>query len=163
MTLKLLYCMNYFIWQVLSIQKKGVFSGFSQSYFDKDTNKKISFGSGINEGYTEYLTKRYFARYIQNSNYKDLVSFVREIEKIIGYEKMEKLYFHADLKGLILELSKYISEEEIMKFINNVDFYNKHKFDKNARKLLEVTLKEIDEFLNKLKENAMTIDKTKQK
>lgn len=43
---------------------------------------------------------------------------------------MRTLYFNANLKGLIDCLKQYHSEEEVYKFINTLDFLNKHIQDK---------------------------------
>ena len=42
---------------------------------------------------------------------------------------MEKLYLEANLYGLIEELSKYSSLDEVMKFISSVDYIKRHNYD----------------------------------
>ena len=56
---------------------------------------------------------------------------------------MECLYFNADLKGLINELNKYASYDDIIKFILNIDFINTHIKDKNPSKKEQEILADI--------------------
>ena len=70
-----------------------------------ETNGKIIFnmGKSLNEGYTTLLEKRYFGciEHTQKRGYviEEFISLM--LEKIVGKEVMEKLYFTADLDGLI--------------------------------------------------------------
>lgn len=118
-------------------------------------------GRGINEGYTELLTERYFIngesrRYFYSKN------IVKFLEIIVGKEKMEKLYLCANLYGLINELKKYSTDNDIMKFINNMDFLLTYMYSKEwiptKEQSIKNCLKEINTFLiycyaNKLKLN----------
>lgn len=108
-------------------------SGFNQFY----SKGLLNIGNGINEGYTELLNQRYFGgteyplgirRSISTYGYLKLIT--EKLEQIVGKEKMENLYFSANLKGLIQELNKYASEEEIMKFITDTDFIIKYLSNK---------------------------------
>lgn len=94
-----------------------IFSGFSQSTRSIQFN---TFGKGINEGYTELLTERFIGKSDEYA-YEIEKRIVKMLENIIGIEKFEKLYFEADLKGLINELTKYNDYESVIKFINDVD------------------------------------------
>lgn len=99
--------------------KKILASGFAQS---------SSIGDGINEGYTDLISQRYFCKEIQETVgycYHKAVSEITEF--IIGKQKMLDLYFHSDLKGLIGELSKYQSEEKVKLFILDLDTILKAK------------------------------------
>ena len=91
------------------------YCGFLQ-YSDK--NNLV--GNGINEGYTNLLVEHYFG--LKTKSYKNEVKIVRQIEDIIGREKMEQLYFKADLQGLIYELSKYSSLDKVLNLIQTVDY-----------------------------------------
>lgn len=96
--------------------------GFSQS------RNGIEIGRGINEGYTALLEKRYFN---VKSKYEMEKYIASLLEKIIGKEKMENLYFNADLDNVIEELKKFISEEDAIIFITYLDeISNKLKFSK---------------------------------
>lgn len=81
------------------------------------------FGMGLNEGYTENLTKRYFG-YLSNNDYEaygHFTWFSNMLEEIIGKEKMEKYYFNMDMEGLVDELINYIPKSDVFRFIDNID------------------------------------------
>ena len=107
-----------------TISKSNViYTGFNQEIFKP---KRISLGNGINEGYTQLLTKRYFENVAFKDSYSYLVLVASTLERVVGQEKTEKLYLNADLFGLINELKSYASEEEIMNFIAATDFFRNH-------------------------------------
>ena len=122
------------------------YSGFHQTYYKKGI---ISLGKGINEGYTELLSRRYFGNLTNAYEYEVLVA--EKLEQIIGKEKMQSLYLNSNLKGLIDELKQYISEDEVMKFISNADFLVIHLNDKKLRlfekSMITNCLKNINKFL----------------
>ncbi len=127
------------------VDENVVYSGFSQSKLG------VKVGDALNEGYTQLLTERYFS---EDEIIKSYVYFVRIAlltEKIIGKEKMEKLYLHSDLYGLIDELKKYAYYQDIMEFLSNLDFVFYHLDDKRVssikKKMIEKSLKQISEFL----------------
>ena len=98
-------------------QDNTIYEGFLQVY---DENSKL--GTGLNEGYTQLLTERYFKDDITDEPvYRYQVYLAKHIEKIIGKEKMEELYMNADLYSLIKELEKYQNQKEILKFIKDID------------------------------------------
>ena len=82
---------------------------------------KTNIGIALNEGYTEHLNQQHFFPDYFDDSYLHEQSIAYEFEKIIGREKMEKLYFEADLYGLIQELTKYASVEEIITFLRDFD------------------------------------------
>ena len=86
-------------------------------------NKKtgINIGIALNEGYTEHLNQQYFYPDYFDDSYLHEQSIAYEIEKIVGKQKMEQLYFNADLYGLIQELTKYASLEEIITLLRDFD------------------------------------------
>lgn len=100
-----------------------IYSGFRQH---KTYNSKDDIGVGINEGYTQALTERYFG-HIEGIKYSyPFETFIAcLIEEIIGEDKMAKYYFNSNLYGLIDELSQYNLPNNVMKFIYNLDFLNK--------------------------------------
>lgn len=105
--------------------------GFSQKIANK-----YSKGKGLNEGYTELINQRYFARTIADGSGAK-ISYPREqvlaygIEMLVGREKMEELFFNADLDGLIAEMSKYMPTQEANILINIFDLFEKKTSDKN--------------------------------
>ena len=111
-----------------------------------------NFATGINEGYTELLTKRYFKKFSKNDNevYSHFTWILNMIEDIVGKSKMEDYYFDINVEGLILELEKYISREKVINLIEDVDLlfcseeklfdYQQkiiHKHNKNVEKELD--------------------------
>ena len=110
---ELLHCSSSYYDKINNIR----YSGFMQSI-----NNKVA-GKGLTEGYTQKLTEDFFKKegYLINSyNYEK--NAAKNTEKIIGKDKMQEFYFTANLEGLIKELSTYTTEEEIYKFINDLDF-----------------------------------------
>ncbi len=96
-------------------EEETIFSGFCQ------IKGRSTIGIYLNEGYTEYLNCKYFSKNENSVYYKDHRTIARGIEDIIGEKEMERLYFDSDLKGLIIALSKYANEEEIMTIIRKMD------------------------------------------
>lgn len=99
-----------------------IFCGFAQ--INKESKEKI--GNALNEGYTEYLNKKYFNNTLE-STYSNEMVLSQGIELIIGSKKMEELYFSADLNGLIEELSKYTTRENAESIITQMDEVEKDK------------------------------------
>jgi hypothetical protein len=92
---------------------KHVISGFSYD----------NVGIALNEGYTELLTSRYFNNNQENYNdYLDFKRMANVIENIVGKDKMQSLYLRADLKGLTIELSKYINSDKVALLITSMDY-----------------------------------------
>lgn len=105
------------------------FCGFSQASKDN----KVIIGTGINEGYTDYLANKMSNFDIDanpNIGYPYQISVVRLLEFIIGEDKIKKLYLNSDLKGLIEELSKYQNPNEVKNFIINLDTITKMRRQK---------------------------------
>lgn len=86
-------------------------------------------GHGLNEGYTEYLSNKYFYKLNDDDDFYYLEQNVAEnLEMIVGKEKMQSLYLNSDFFGLFKELEKYYTPEEIEKFIINLDLVNYYGF-----------------------------------
>lgn len=97
------------------------YSGFRQYSSDDYT----SIGKGLNEGYTQLLTERYFGHNDDFGKVYEYETFiVGKLEEIVGKFKMQELYLSANLYGLIKELNRYVSYEEIINFIRCLDFLN---------------------------------------
>lgn len=133
-----------------SIYKTKIrYSGFAQTSFKLGN---ISLGTGINEGYTELLTRRYFTKDCNvSATYRYETTIAEKLEEIIGQERMESLYLNANLQGLIQELKQWNSDKEISKFISRTDFIINHSNDKKYKlfveKKIQSSLKEINLFL----------------
>lgn len=129
-------------------------------------------GISLNEGYTEFMRQKYFPRSSSNT-YHIHVYIAKQLDRIVGKEKMEKLYLTSDLKGLVKELSQYASTDDIMHFIENGDYAllleesnnntTLNKFKTKKAHLKEITnyviaLKDIEDFLTTCLENKMIIE-----
>ena len=75
------------------------------------------------------------------------------LEIIVGKEKMQSLYFNANLNGLVEYLKKYAPEYDIYKFISTLDFLNEHMGDKylipSSKEMIKSGYKFINSFLIK--------------
>jgi hypothetical protein len=77
-------------------------------------------GDGLNEGYTELMTKRYFNT-TGGSSYKILVNMMSKVEEIVGQEKMEKYYLQSNLTGLMNELYDIDTDYGVDYFVTDMD------------------------------------------
>lgn len=124
-----------------------VFTGFSQII---NEDKKI--GEGLNEGYTQHLTEKYFGKKKKIlTTYAYEVKIAEAIEMIVGEKQMQSLYFNANLNGLIDILKQYNTEEKIYDFIISLDLVNKYVRQNinslKATKIIINTLIDINWFL----------------
>lgn len=112
------YIINHELLHMASTYKKGivVLMGFAQSL-----SKGHWFGNGLNEGYTERLNLKYLSKEKDDKAFFEERFISEGIENIVGTKRMEELYFSADLKGLIEELSKYCSKEQATALIRKID------------------------------------------
>lgn len=89
-------------------------SGFNINY------EEVSFGKGLNEGYTEILNQRYFNN--KTGAYYFPKKLAIEIEKFYDDKKeMEKDYFNANIFKVISQLLKVMSLEEAIDIITDID------------------------------------------
>lgn len=102
--------------------KRIIFCGFQQ------TRSNMTIGEGLNEGYTQYLAEKFFKDTLKAYPYEKRIA--SGVELIVGEDVMQSLYFNANLNGLVEELTKYNSEDNIYDFIKTLDFINKHINDK---------------------------------
>lgn len=102
----------------------------------------ISTGVIINEGVTEMYAERLF-------NDTDTLKYLFEkliaqkLELILGEEELKRLYFNADLDGLINDLSNYIDKEEVIKLIKNTDIVYENIYINRLNIIYEDLLKDI--------------------
>lgn len=94
--------------------EKVSFCGFYQH----DYNKGI--GRGLTEGYTQRLTEKYFGDQVKQS-YLVESYLAKNLEYIVGFDVMKKLYITADLRGLINHLSQYVDRKEVINFLRDFD------------------------------------------
>ena len=102
--------------------------GFSQH------NGLMFIGDELNEGFTDVLSKRNFEGYRIGYLYYFTIASI--LEDIVG-PKMTQYYFESNLLGLIEELKKYISEEEVMQFLTNLRELGNLTEDDNPDKKLD--------------------------
>ena len=125
----------------MSIKKYG--SGYAGlTYYIKEL------GYGINEGYTQRLTEE-FIKNNKSKTYPNEKNIALIIEKIIGKKLMQMLYFNAGYNGLIKMLSKYDTEEKIVKLIKIIDIlsdcYYTIIFEDKYPKLLKLKIYLLEE------------------
>lgn len=93
--------------------KDGNITGFEIPYY---------IGINLNEGYTEYITEKYFTKGNDYVKSKSINLFLAKgIENIIGQERMQELFFDANLKGLIDEIAQYDSRDNIIRLLFLMD------------------------------------------
>ena len=116
---------------VFDDENKLSYCGFHQMHSKLGIKLKgINIGVGINEGYTEVLTHRYFGeKHKLSKAYEFEIGVAYKLEKIVGQDEMKKLYLNANLMGLIENLKQYASEEDILNFITGVDLVSYHSSD----------------------------------
>ena len=108
------YTLFHELFHMASSTRKNV--GFHSDYTKS--------GYGINEGYTELLTRKYFGKDEEDTSYSVELSVASILENVIGEDKMKKLYMTANYYGLVFQLQEYIGDDSI-KFIKLVDQYTK--------------------------------------
>lgn len=126
--------------------------------FDQTCDKN-SIATGLNEGYTEYLTNKYF---VKNDSSSYIYEYLRDIseliEIIVGQDKMQKYYFNSDLFSLYFDLSNYIDVKYLDNLINDTDYLYKSftdnitllQYDKIVDIFREVNYILIKTYINKL-------------
>lgn len=127
--------------------------GFHKLVVDKKKLKTtLNIGKALNEGYTTLLEKRYFdsIEHTQKRGYAKEEFISSTLEQIVGKEEMEKLYFNADLDGLIERLKQFSSEEDIYLFLEYFDKILVNSKKKIKTKEAENIYKFIGKFLLKL-------------
>jgi len=106
------------LFHMASTRRGNIATGSGFKYYKTD---KVSYGRGINEGYTDILTQRYFYNKNYEIIYKNEYIYALLLERIVGKDKMESLYLKGNLNGLIHELEKYDSLDNIYHFIKEID------------------------------------------
>ncbi|MCM1370525.1 MAG: hypothetical protein NC181_01345 [Clostridium sp.] len=124
--------------------------GFMQ--YSEENGHENAIGYGIDEGYTQFLTQRYFDNNKgewDKVGYKYQVYVAEIIEKVVGRNQMESLYAKGNLYGLISELQKYVSSDQIYNFINDMDFVYRVQYngENTTNENMCSSIKRISEFL----------------
>lgn len=139
-------------------------AGFHQRYIiNMGNNKDYSIGVGINEGYTDLISKRYLVEDYGTDRigyyYEEKIAELTEL--IVGKDKMINLYFQANLKGLVEELSKYSSLEEAKEFIVALDTIlntKRNKFIIEKDDVIITLMNKVNTYLYKAFNNKTNID-----
>lgn len=92
-----------------------------QSSGFKKHKRKNYIGVGINEGYTELLTVRYFKPKLKYKSYPDKVFFAEGIEKIVEQQEMEKAYFDNGLRKLVDLIAPYAERKDVYDLLREMD------------------------------------------
>lgn len=122
--------------------------GFTQGSIYSQNN---AIGFGLTEGYTKVLENRYFT---PDDGYLIERRIAEVIEVLVGKEEMEKMYFTANLPKLVECLSRYDTEENIIRFLRSLDFYNKH-YSKTAKLTIleyKYVIMSLNKVINKIME-----------
>lgn len=149
-----------------------IYSGFKQVVIKN--KKTYSIGTGLNEGYTALLEKRYFNTYGKKQSYVLEKKLAGILELIIGSKCMEKLYFNADLHTLTKIMNKYKEETEILNFYKKLDYLSKNNdsvlyINKDRKQcldcleycgkfLLELYMENTINCIEKMQKNEVTFD-----
>ena len=108
-----------------------------------------TFGEGLNEGYTELLTKRYFGHLSPDDEemYNLHMWYSKMIEEILGKDILEKCYFEVNQFMFIKELSKYTDTQKVIEIICNLDylFINEDKIYVIEKEVIDNCNDRIDE------------------
>lgn len=96
------------------IDSNNLSTGFSLEF------DGYNIGDALNEGYTQLLTERYFNDQ-NDGSYELEKAFAKNLETIVGNDRMQSLYLKADFFGLVEELTKYYTEYEIEEFLVKLD------------------------------------------
>lgn len=101
---------------------KGIwYSGFNQY----DTNTGASIGGGLNEGYTELLSSRWYFKG-RVTSYRPLVRLTELFEFFFDNPKdMENYYFNHNLPGFINYMEQFSSRKEIIEILLQMDIIRK--------------------------------------
>ena len=139
-----------------TIGKENVFCVGFANYSDS------SIGYGINEGYTQFLTNRYFPSELSKFFYPYLTQIAEIVEFIVGKDDMQSMYMRGNLNSLYERLSVYSSKEDAMEFITTLDniclnLYKKG-LNSESEEILNQALYEINTFLIKFIINKTIID-----
>lgn len=118
----------------------------------------LSIGEGLNEGYTELLNGRYFSAVTKSDSYYDLQMIAAGIESIIGQKNMEQAYFVNDLNGLVQELARYSSVDQVLELVVKIDTLLSRKYRNNPEKAVRAVA-EIREDIANIKLNKLKVQK----
>lgn len=117
----------------LSSSKGLVFCGLSNEVLSM--RGPITLGNALNEGYTEYLNKKYFSKE-ESKSYRNQIVMAQMIEKIVGPKTMIDAYFNCDLLRIINKL-RYYSKDLLLPVdtLIDMDSFKESKYKDIRRNL----------------------------
>ncbi len=128
-----------------------IYTGFLQQ-----KNNTI-IGRGLNEGYTQLETKRNFSDFNVLDGYGLLSYYCELLEYILGEDFLRKCYYNADLYSVVDELKKYTNINDIMTFLNDMDYLKETLYSEKSQNINKfkarksvLTIKRINAFYLKL-------------
>ncbi len=135
----------------MASRKNEMFSGFRQEVIDKQ-GKHHFIGSMLDEGYTEKLNENEFSKSDGKTAYSDIFPIVTGLQRIVGKDNMDKLYFNADLYSLIKYINYYENNlDSVIDLISTIDeSYKEKRIEKRYEKIDKAKEKICDIYLNKL-------------
>ncbi len=95
----------------------------------KTYTRRGQIGEGLNEGYTELLSNRYFTYGENNKSYVYERKCASIIESILTENVMFKLYAESNLEQLIDCLEEYMPKNMTLRFIKNLDDFSKNWYN----------------------------------
>ena len=126
-----------------------IYSGFSME----------NYNVGLNEGYTQLLTERYFpVSQTYTLSYPYEVVIAEQMEMIIGKENMLAMYLNADFKNFIILLENYLELNQIKKLVENLDFIHENLYKNKNINLLKEKIQEVGALLIKAYETKLEIN-----
>lgn len=138
------------------VEGKNIFSGFAQI-------NNMGIGISLNDAYTEILLHRLFNIEKEYESFKYEVTITNLLEEIVTEKKMTNLYFNANLYGLIMELKKYNTKENIEKFLEDLDsIFVLQDYSKRYKKDIIYYHNEISKFIVDTYQNKLKIDLSKE-
>lgn len=156
------------------VDGSNIYCGFQVSkriYSIKGSYEKCISGTGINEGYTDYMTsiqlfdgepcKKALDK-VMVVGYPICYQYAKCLDKIIGHDKMKQWYYSGDFSSLFDEVTKYSSEEDAKIFFDYLDYFyivDSKKYKPNNREL-NINVLECSKFLKQLSMNKYAEDIT---
>ncbi len=114
----------------------------------KIVKENSGFGTGLNEGFTDYLAMMQLGAFDNPELYREfgfkvydiVTQYAAGISQVLGFDFMKKCYYNADLESLVNEMTKYSSKDETIKFITYLDtivekIYNKDKISVDSEEI----------------------------
>lgn len=154
------------------VNDSNINCGFQTSkrvYSNKGSYEKYIAGTGINEGYTDYMTSlqifngepcKEFGDKVMVVGYPICYQYAKCLDKIIGHDKMKYWYYSGRFDSLFDEVAKYSNEEDAKMFFDYLDYFSivDSKKYKPSNRELNINILECSKFLKQLSTNKYGSD-----